>query len=205
MINSYYNDKIEVGIDEAGAGCLMGDLYVAAVILPNSPPNDEESLKLYNLIKDSKKISEKKRNILFNFIKDYAIDYSIIHINTNIIDTINIRNARLQGFHKALDNLNTLPEHILVDGNIFNEYVNKDDFTIPHTCMTKGDTLYKNIAAASILAKVSRDNSISELHNQYPKYNWIKNKGYGTKEHISKIKEIGITPFHRISFTKHMT
>lgn len=199
-----YSKLIEAGIDEAGAGCLMGDLYVAAVILPEAPPQDEQQIKLYNLIKDSKKLSEKKRMILFNFIKEYAIDYSIIKINSSIIDDINIRNARLEGFHKALDNLTIQPQHILVDGNIFNDYINKDDYTIPHKCITKGDTIYKNIAAASILAKVSRDLSMQPLHDLHKEYNWIKNKGYGTKEHITKIKELGITPFHRISFTKHL-
>lgn len=183
--------NIEVGIDEAGRGCLAGPVVAAAVILPTN-------VLTYPLIRDSKKLSEKKRLEAFKFIKEVAIDYSISFVTPQEIDKYNILQATMLAMHNCLDNLKDF-NHILVDGNYFNEYKN-----ISHTCVIKGDDTYYSIAAASILAKVSRDQYMKELHNQFPKYKWDGNKGYGSADHIKMIKEIGHTEHHRLSFLKNI-
>lgn len=199
MLKNYYKEnEIEVGIDESGAGPMMGSLYISSVILPNKCPNDE-SRELWDMLNDSKKLSEKKRNLLFDFIKKIAIDYSIISVSPEKIDIDNIWNARVNGFHTVLDNLKTRPTHIIVDGNAFKTYYENQKI-IPSICIKQGDSKYKSIAAASILAKVSHDKDIIKLHEKYPQYNWIKNKGYGTKEHMNAIKQYGITKYHRKTF-----
>jgi len=159
--------NIEVGIDEAGRGCLAGPVVAAAVILPTNILN-------YPLIRDSKKLSEKKRLEAFKLIKEVAIDYSVSFITPEEIDKYNILQATMMAMHNCLDNLKDF-NHILVDGNYFNKY--KD---IPHTCVIKGDDTYYSIAAASILAKVSRDEYMKELHTKIPYYKWDGNKGYGS-------------------------
>lgn len=177
------------GIDEVGRGVLAGPVVTAAVILPKDFDNE--------LIKDSKKLSEKKRKQAYDIIIESAIDYSVDFVGPDFVDDMNILEATMFGMHKSLSNLKTIPEHILVDGNYFNGY--KD---IDHTCVIKGDNTYYSIAAASILAKVTRDEYMKDLHKEYPKYNWKSNKGYGSKEHITKIQSEGITPHHRKSFLK---
>jgi len=184
-------NNIEVGIDEAGRGCLAGPVVAAAVILPTN-------ILTYPLIRDSKKLSEKKRLEAFKLIKEVAIDYSISFITPEEIDKYNILQATMMAMHSCLDNLKDF-NHILIDGNYFNKY--KD---IPHTCVIKGDDTYYSIAAASILAKVSRDEYMKDLHNKFPHYKWNGNKGYGSAEHIKMIKEIGYTEHHRTSFLKNI-
>lgn len=182
--------KIEVGIDEAGRGCLAGPVVSAAVILPKNFNN--------SLIKDSKKLSEKKRKEAYKIIVENALNYSVSLVLPETIDKINILQATMLSMHNCLDTLEGF-NHILVDGNYFNKYKG-----IPHTCVIKGDDTYYSIAAASILAKVSRDEYLKELHNEFPVYNWDSNKGYGTKYHTDMIKEVGHTKHHRLSFLKNI-
>jgi ribonuclease HII len=184
-------NNTEVGIDEAGRGCLAGPVVSAAVILPKDFD--------YTIVKDSKKLSEKKRKEAYKIIVDNALSYSISFVEPETIDKINILQSTMLSMHNCLDNLNVDFNHILVDGNYFNQYKN-----IEHTCVVKGDNTYYSIAAASILAKVSRDEYMKQLHNEFPKYKWEGNKGYGSEEHINMIKEIGITEHHRKSFLKNI-
>ncbi len=181
------NFELIVGCDEVGRGSLIGRVYAACVILPIDYVNKN--------IKDSKLINENKRNILNNEIKLIAIDYGIDYIDNNEIDEINILNASIKAMHKSLDRLKKIPNKILVDGNKFKPYRN-----IPYECIIKGDSKIQQISAASIIAKVERDNYIYEIDKLYPEYNWKNNKGYGTKEHINLIKKYGLSPLHRKSF-----
>ena len=201
MLKKYRNENVlEVGLDEAGRGCLFGPVCIAAVILKDSDD------PLVNEIKDSKKLSEKKRNILYDFIKNNSISYSIQFMNHEEIDKDNILQTTLNGMHKCLDEIDEKIniENILVDGNHFIPYFSvKQDKFLNHVCIIKGDNEYLNIAAASILAKDSRDNYIKDLCEKneiYNKYNLAKNKGYGTKQHLDAIKEFGITDLHRKTF-----
>ena len=201
MLKKYLteNNLNEIGIDEAGRGCLFGPVCIAAVCL-----NDSDN-PLMNEIKDSKKLSEKKRNILYNFIKENSV-YSIKLVDHNEIDKINILQATLKGMHLTLDELDDKIniDFILVDGNHFPEYFSiKQDKFLKHECVINGDNTYINIAAASILAKVTRDNYIIDLcekNEEYKKYDLHKNKGYGTKKHMEALKEYGIMEGHRRSF-----
>lgn len=188
--NNPNNNSIYVGIDCVGEGSLVGPVFAAAVIWnPDFEHEDNE------LIRDSKKLSKKKREILADFIKENAIDYSIAFIDNETIDKHNILNAAHMAMHKALSALNVDFEHILVDGNSFPQYKDKK-----HTCVIKGDNTYLIIAAASILAKTARDKYITDLSELHPEYNWHTNMGYGTNEHIEAIKTYGLTKYHRISF-----
>ena len=202
ILNRYMdNTKIEAGVDEAGRGPLFGRVYTAAAILP---PNEEEFN--HSLMRDSKKLSERKRLIAFDYIKEYALDYGISYKDEKVIDEINIREATLESMHDSLKQLKIVPDHILVDGNAFYCYADprQKDVYVEHTCVIKGDDTYTSIAAASILAKVARDTYISDICDTYPLldeyYNISKNKGYGAKVHIEGIKTHGITQFHRKSF-----
>ena len=187
MLEQFSKSKIEAGCDEAGRGCLAGPVIAAAVILPKGFKN--------NMITDSKKIPEKKRHLLSKIIKKEAISWSIGVIDVEKIDEINILNASLLAMHKAIENLNTIPELLAIDGNRFIKYKN-----ITHKCIVKGDSKYISIAAASILAKTYRDDLMKKIDNEYPNYNWKKNKGYPTQEHKKKIMQYGITKHHRKSF-----
>ena len=152
----------------------------------------------YEKIKDSKTLSPKKRNILKNYIENFALDYGIGWCESDEIDKINIRNATFKAMHQALNKLKIKPELILVDGNCFNKYKN-----INHECIIKGDGKITSISAASILAKVYHDNYITELIKKKPelnKYDLSSNMGYGTKKHIFAIKKNGITKYHRKTF-----
>ena len=199
MLKRYRNfNKLECGIDEVGAGCLSGPVTIAAVIWPQS--FDENVREKLLLIKDSKKLSEKQRYIIRDFIFENAIDVSIVDIDNNKIDEINILQARLKGFHQAVDELNVIPEHILVDGNQFKIYTGKNGEIIPDTKVLNGDNTYQSIAAASIIAKCHRDDYMKSIHLEYPIYNWEKNKGYGTKEHREAIINNGLSKYHRKTF-----
>jgi ribonuclease HII len=178
---------IECGTDEAGRGCLAGPVTAAAVILPNNFKN--------NILTDSKQLSEKKRKLLKLIIEEQSVTFGVSHIMMNKIDRINILNASILAMQKSIESLATKPQHIAVDGNRFKSFNN-----IPFSCIIRGDSKYLHIAAASILAKTYRDAYMSQIHNEFPMYNWKKNKGYPTREHREAIKKFGITKYHRKSF-----
>ena len=203
MLEQFYEkDKIEVGLDEAGRGCLFGPVCVGAVIwLDEDPIKDDKNYE----IKDSKKVSEKKRTLLKDYIKDNSIAYNIQLIHHEDIDKYNILQATLRGMRLCLDNITDIinVDTILVDGNHFDFYSDKNDNYIDHVCVIDGDNIYKSIAAASILAKTYRDEWIQNLVKENPeleKYDLRNNKGYGTKKHLDAIKKYGITKWHRKSF-----
>jgi ribonuclease HII len=184
----YQAEKIEAGCDEAGRGCLAGPVFAAAVILPDHFSND--------LLNDSKQLTEKQRTALRPVIEREALAWAVAIVDNHEIDQINILNASILAMHRALDQLQIRPEHIIVDGNRFKPYRQ-----IPYECIVKGDGKYMSIAAASILAKTHRDQYMEQLHQQYPMYHWKKNKGYPTKEHRAGIQQYGTTEFHRMSFS----
>lgn len=185
----YQKDFIETGIDEAGRGCLAGPVFAAAVIL--SPDFDARN------ITDSKALNEKRRKELSSYIKESALDYAIGVVSPQEIDKINILNASFKAMHLSIDQLKTKPELLLIDGNRFTPYLG-----ISHQCIVKGDAKFVSIAAASILAKVARDEYMEEIHEEFPMYNWKQNKGYPTKAHKASIREHGLTSYHRLTF-KH--
>ncbi len=187
LINSFYSEKNECGTDEAGRGCLAGPVTAAAVILAPEFNN--------SLLNDSKQLSESKRLLLKPIIESKAISYGVAHVFEDEIDSVNILNASILAMHRAIDKLKARPEFIIVDGNKFKPYNN-----IPHKTIIKGDSKYLSIAAASILAKTYRDLYMEKIHEEFPMYNWKKNKGYPTKEHRAAIKKYGITKYHRKSF-----
>lgn len=188
MLKPYLNrDIIEAGCDEAGRGCLAGDVYAAAVILPEGFENE--------LLNDSKKLTEAKRYILREIIEREAVSWAVGIVTAEEIDKINILRASILAMHRAIDKLKTRPQHLLIDGNKFTPYPN-----IPHTTVVKGDATYMSIAAASILAKTYRDDYMLELAKEYPQYDWEGNKGYPTAKHRAAIREYGITPYHRKSY-----
>ena len=188
MLKSHFqNNKIEVGCDEAGRGCLAGPVVAAAVILPKDFKHP--------LLNDSKQVSEKKRVQLKLIIEEHAIAYAIGIVSHLEIDELNILNASFLAMHRALDKINSKFDSILVDGNRFKQY-NKTQ----HHCIIKGDAKYLNIAAASILAKTHRDAIMLKLDQDFPQYYWKKNKGYPTKKHRDAIREIGTNVNHRMSF-----
>ena len=181
-------NKIEAGCDEAGRGCLAGAVFAAAVILPSDFKNE--------ILNDSKQLSEKKRYELRPIIEKQALAWAVGIVSPEEIDKINILNASFLAMHRAIEQLRLKPEHLLIDGNRFNAYPG-----IPHTVVVKGDGKYMSIAAASILAKTYRDDYMNKISEKYPEYGWDKNKGYPTKAHRNAIREKGITPFHRKTFT----
>jgi len=189
MLLKYFSNKdtIEAGCDEAGRGCLAGPVFAAAVILPKYFKNE--------LLNDSKKLSEKQRNELKVIIEKQASFWAVATCSPQEIDDINILNASILAMHRALEQLNTQPQLILVDGNKFKPY-----HEIPHECIIKGDGKYMSIAAASILAKTHRDEYMQKLHKDFPNYDWDKNKGYPTKFHKKAIAKNGITDHHRMTF-----
>ena len=196
-MKKYYSNKLEVGIDEVARGCLAGPVFTAAVIWPKDLECEFE-----NEIKDSKKLSRNKRNLLREYIECNAIDFSIGYKDNNVIDKYNILNATHMAMHVALDNLNIVPELILVDGNSFKPYYYNNDI-IEHTCIIDGDNSYLPIACASILAKEYHDEYIKNLIEKevdLNKYDWLNNMCYGTKKHIDAIKEYGISKYHRKTF-----
>ena len=179
--------RIEAGCDEAGRGCLAGPVFAAAVILP-----DQFNHPLLN---DSKQLTEHQRNTLRPIIEQEALAWCVGVVTATEIDEINILNASILAMHRALDGLGIRPEAILVDGNRFKPY-----HDIPSTCIVKGDSTYRSIAAASILAKTHRDEFMDRIASEYPQYAWDKNKGYPTKAHRQAIEQTGPSPYHRMSF-----
>lgn len=200
MNQFYQKNKIELGIDEAGRGCLIGPVCVAGVILgdiENNPPPYK--------IRDSKKISPKIRKNLREYIENNSIAFSVQLINEKTIDDINILKATMKGMHLCIDDIlkQINIDTILVDGNQFDPYLDQNFEPINHICIPKGDDKYLNIAAASILAKEYHDEYIQKLVNeniQLNNYKLLNNKGYGTKDHINAIKEYGLTQWHRKSY-----
>ena len=186
-VNAGY--KVVCGIDEAGRGPLAGPVHAAAVILPIG-------LEIEGL-NDSKKLTEKKREQLFDVICEKAIDYSIGVATEKEIDEINILNATFLAMHRAVEGLKIKPDYALIDGNQYP----KIPFVTEET-VVKGDAKSMSIAAASILAKVSRDRFMLEKAKEYPEYCFEKHKGYGTKVHYEAIKEFGPSPIHRLTFLK---
>lgn len=182
-----YEGKLEAGCDEAGRGPLAGPVTAAAVILRADFDHP--------LLNDSKKLSRKQLEILRPIIQEQAIAWAVAIVDNITIDKMNILNASFHGMHLAVNQLKVKPDLLLIDGNRFNPHPE-----IAHECEIKGDGKFKSIAAASVLAKLERDELMEKLHYQYPIYNWQKNKGYPTKEHREAIIKNGITPYHRRSF-----
>jgi ribonuclease HII len=188
MLQSKFSDFVlECGTDEAGRGCLAGPVTAAAIILP-----DDFDLDLLN---DSKQLSEKIREKLRPIIIEKAVSFSITHIEHTIIDEINILNASIKAMQESILKLNPTPHYIIVDGNRF-----KSINDIPFSTIVKGDSKFMSIAAASVLAKTYRDDYMNKLHEEFPMYNWKKNKGYPTLEHREAIRKYGVTKYHRMSF-----
>ncbi len=185
----YFNPlKCEAGVDEAGRGCLAGPVLAAAVILPVDFHHP--------LLNDSKQLSEKSRNLLRPIIESEAITWAVGKASADEIDTINILQASFLAMHRAIEQLKVQPEFLLIDGNRFKSYPG-----IEHTSIVGGDGKYRSIAAASILAKTHRDEEMEIIHQQFPQYDWKKNKGYGTLFHRNAIREYGPCIYHRMSFT----
>ncbi|MDD6536451.1 MAG: ribonuclease HII [Prevotella sp.] len=218
--NKYYESKIEAGCDEAGRGCLAGPVFAAAVILPDDYVNET--------LNDSKQLSEKKRYLLREQIERDALAWAVGVVTAQEIDHINILNASILAMHRALDRLSLRPEAVIVDGNKFKPYIpfatlSPEERTaaisqsvtatvsatspadmisspLPSTTIVKGDGKYLSIAAASILAKTYRDDFMKQIDEEYPAYQWKKNKGYPTKAHYAAIREHGPSPYHRLTF-----
>lgn len=189
MLRSWFSPTlIEAGCDEAGRGCLAGPVVAAAVIFPK----DYKHKKL----NDSKQLTREDRETLRMEIERDAIAWAVGEVTNEEIDAINILNASFKAMHRAVDKLTQKPELLLIDGNRFNRYGE-----INHACIIKGDSVYLSIAGASVLAKTYRDEYMHTLARQYPGYGWETNVGYPTQQHRQGIRELGITPFHRKSFT----
>lgn len=180
-------ERIEAGCDEVGRGCLCGPVVAAAVILPPDFANA--------FVNDSKKLTRESRNALVNEIKSEAIAWSIAEASVEEIDRINILRASFLAMSRAIEALHVQPQHLLIDGNRFSSHL-----TIPYTCIVKGDGKFASIAAASILAKVYRDEMMERYAEQYPGYSWETNVGYPTHSHREGILKLGTTPLHRKSF-----
>lgn len=184
---NYSGFELEVGTDEAGRGCLSGPVVAAAVILP--PDFHHE------LLNDSKQISESKRKILRPIIEQEALAWGVSFIHNEEVDQLNVLQASLTGMHRSIDQLSLTPEFIIVDGNKFKPY-----HSIPFETIVKGDAKFTSIAAASVLAKTHRDDFMEQIHQEFPQYNWKRNKGYPTQEHRAAIQKFGATKYHRKTF-----
>lgn len=183
----YSKFSLECGTDEAGRGCLAGPVTAAAIILP--------ALFKLEQLNDSKQLSEKIREKLKPLIEDNAVCFSVTHIEPKIIDEINILNASIKAMQECIIKLKPTPNYIIVDGNRFKPIGN-----IPFSTIIKGDSKFMSIAAASVLAKTYRDDYMNKIHEEFPMYNWKKNKGYPTIEHREAIRKYGTTKYHRMSF-----
>ena len=207
LSKSYSNLILECGTDEAGRGCLAGPVTAASVLLPAAFENIQ--------LNDSKQLSEKSREKLKPVIEETAISFAVTHIFPNEIDEINILNASMKAMQECILQLNPTPEYIIVDGNrplngklgvkqrigkIFTTEEIELLKSIPSTSIIKGDSKYLSIAAASVLAKTYRDEYMDKIHEEFPMYNWKKNKGYPTKDHREAIKKYGPCKYHRMSF-----
>jgi len=201
---NYMNENVtEAGCDEAGRGPLAGPVFAAAVILPHDFHHP--------LLNDSKKMTEKARDILRPIIEKEAVSWAVAQVSAEDIDRINILNASIAGMWKAVCNLALRPEHLLVDGNRFKPYrltgdgqipdaKIKESENIPYDCIVKGDGKFAPIAAASVLAKTYRDEYMRQIAKDFPEYGWKRNMGYPTAEHIEAVRRFGLTPHHRKSF-----
>lgn len=188
MLEAYFSEEfIEAGCDEAGRGCLAGPVFAAAVILPKD--------FYHPLLNDSKQMTEEQRYELRPVIEQHAVAHAVAQLCNQQIDKLNILKASFKSMHLAVKALSVQPQFLLIDGNRFTPYPR-----IPHRCVVGGDGKYASIAAASILAKTYRDDYMKQLHLKYPQYNWVKNKGYATKDHQKALNEFGPCPFHRQSF-----
>lgn len=208
MLQKNYSGFIlETGTDEAGRGCLAGPVTAAAVILSEDFDNQ--------ILNDSKQLSEKTRFMLKPIIEEHAVCFAVTHLFPNEIDEINILNASMKGMQECILKLNQVPEFIIVDGNralnaklglknTFGKKFSKKEIellqSIPNQSIIKGDAKFLSIAAASVLAKTYRDEYMDKIHEEFPMYNWKKNKGYPTKEHRDAIRKYGTTKYHRMSF-----
>ncbi|WP_291258075.1 ribonuclease HII [Flavonifractor sp.] len=182
------------GCDEAGAGPLAGPVYAAAVILPFGA-------ELPGL-NDSKKLTEKKREALFPVIREQAVAWAVARVEAAEIDETDILSARMKAMQLAIDRLTPAPDFALIDGN--RDHGRSAAVTTPHRMIVKGDSLSASIAAASILAKVSRDRYMKEIAAQYPQYEFDRHKGYGTKRHYELLRQYGPSPIHRRTFLKNL-
>lgn len=188
MLRSFlHKNVLEAGIDEAGRGCYAGPVVAAAVILP---PRFK-----HPLLNDSKQVSPEDREQLRPIIEEKSIAWAVAMVDNNVIDQVNILQATYQAMHLCIQQLSRRPQQLLIDGNRFKPFED-----IPYTCIIKGDGLYRSIAAASILAKTHRDEYMRKLHEEFPHYDWINNKGYGTAAHRNAINQHGLCAFHRKSF-----
>jgi ribonuclease HII len=187
LANRYQQDVLEAGVDEAGRGCYAGPVFAAAVILPIDFHHP--------LLNDSKKLSEKQRDLLRPIIEAESIAFAVASVSHTEIDRINILQASYKAMHKAINQLKPKPEALIIDGNRFKPFKE-----IPHTCLIKGDGRFASIAAASILAKTYRDDYMQKIHREWTMYGWDKNKGYGTADHRKAIEQHGLSAYHRKSF-----
>lgn len=187
MKNYFQKGIIEAGCDEAGRGCLAGPVFAAAVILPEKT--------IHPLLNDSKQLSEQQRDFLRPIIETKALAFAVAMIDHEEIDCINILKASIKAMHLAVEKLSIRPELLLIDGNRFTPFLG-----ISHQTIVGGDGKFASIAAASILAKTYRDDYMNQLHDLHPEYDWKQNKGYGTLQHRQKIKQYGLSPFHRKTF-----
>ena len=185
--NSYQQELLEAGCDEAGRGCLAGSVFAAAVILPPD--------FYHPLLNDSKQMTERQRNLLREVIEREAVAWAVAEVTAARIDEINILRASIEGMNIAAANLKVAPQFLSIDGNRFTSHSG-----LPFKCIVKGDGKYANIAAASVLAKTHRDEYMRRLHEEFPHYGWDRNKGYPTREHRLAIREYGLTPYHRMTF-----
>ncbi len=185
---SYYKQGMTyiAGVDEAGRGPLAGPVVAAAVILPSD--------FLLLGLDDSKRLTEAKRNDFFHYIKEHAISYGISIVESEMIDQMNILEATKYAMQEAIGKLEPVPEHVLIDA------VELEQLALSTEAITKGDAKSISIAAASVLAKVTRDQYMKQLHRQYPMYEFASNMGYGTEQHFKKLQEYGVCPQHRRSF-----
>lgn len=203
LLNYMNEGLLEAGCDEAGRGPLAGPVFAAAVILPKDFHHP--------LLNDSKKMTEKARDILRPIIEREAVSWSVQEVSAADIDSINILNASIAGMWRAVVELQPRPEHLIIDGNRFRRYGMTGDTRIPeavaaaykdipYTCVVKGDGKYAPIAAASVLAKTWRDEYMKKIASEYPEYGWDRNMGYPTREHVEAVRKYGYTPYHRKSF-----
>jgi ribonuclease HII len=188
LLSFFTPDLIEAGCDEAGRGCLAGPVVAAAVILPKNYKHEK--------LNDSKQLDKEERDLLRIDIERDALAWAVAEVSNEEIDEINILNASFKAMHRAIDKLPIKPQFLLIDGNRFTQYEG-----INHECIIKGDGTYLSHAAASVLAKTYRDEIMQKLADQFPGYGWKTNVGYPTLEHRDGIRQLGITPYHRKSFT----
>ncbi len=220
LLTNFSTFILEAGTDEAGRGCLAGPVTAAAVILSPTLSKGEgaktDTIKfLLTQLNDSKQLSEKVRDKLRPIIEEMAVSFAVTHLHPKEIDEINILNASMKGMQECILKLNPTPEFIIVDGNralnaklglktTFGKRFTKEEIellkSIPNQSIIKGDSKYLSIAAASVLAKTYRDEYMNLIHEEFPMYNWKKNKGYPTQEHREAIRKYGTTKYHRMSF-----